>query len=92
MEVTNLIILNMGTIAWIVLGGVAGWIGSKIMGTDDSQGIILNIIVGIIGAWLGGYIFNLLGYAAVTGFNFYSLGVSVVGAVVLLWVVKLIRG
>ena len=82
----------MGTIAWIVLGGVAGWIGSKIMGTDNSQGIILNIIVGIIGAWLGGYIFNMLGYAAVTGFNIYSLLVSVVGAVVLLWIVKLVRG
>lgn len=82
----------MGTIAWIVLGGVAGWIGSKIMGTDDSQGIILNIIVGIIGAWLGGYLFNMMGYAAVTGFNIYSLLVSVVGAVVLLWVVKLVRG
>ena len=81
----------MGTLAWIVLGGVAGWIGSKIMGTDSSQGIILNIIVGIVGAFIGGYIFNYLGYAAVTGFNFYSLGVSVVGAVVLLWIVKLIR-
>ena len=82
----------MGTIAWIVLGGVAGWIGSKIMGTDDSQGIILNIIVGIIGAWLGGYLFNYMGYAAVTEFNLYSLLVSVIGAVVLLWVVKLVRG
>ncbi len=82
----------MGTIAWIVLGGVAGWIGSKIMGTDDSQGIILNIVVGIIGAWLGGYLFTMMGYAAVTGFNIYSLLVSVVGAVVLLWVVKLVRG
>lgn len=82
----------MGTIAWIVLGGVAGWIGSKIMGTDNSQGIILNIIVGIIGAWLGGYLFNMMGYAAVTGFNIYSLLVSVVGAVVLLWIVKLVRG
>ena len=82
----------MGTIAWIVLGGVAGWIGSKIMGTDNSQGIILNIIVGIIGAWLGGYLFNMMGYVAVTGFNIYSLLVSVVGAVVLLWIVKLVRG
>ncbi len=82
----------MGTIAFLVLGGVAGWIGSKIMGTDDSQGIILNIIVGIVGAWLGGYLFNYLGYSAVTGFNLYSLLVSVIGAIVLLWVVKLVRG
>jgi uncharacterized membrane protein YeaQ/YmgE (transglycosylase-associated protein family) len=82
----------MGTIAWIVLGGIAGWLGSLVMGTDSSQGILLNIVVGIVGAWLGGFIFNYLGYAAVTGFNFYSLGVAVVGAVVLLWVVQLIRG
>lgn len=82
----------MNLIAWIVLGGVAGWIGSNIMGTDDSQGIILNIIVGIIGAGIGGYLFNFMGFAAVTGFNFYSLGVSIVGAVVLLWLVKMVRG
>ena len=74
------------------MGGVAGWIGSNIMGTDDSQGIILNIIVGIIGAGIGGYLFNFMGFAAVTGFNFYSLGVSIVGAVVLLWLVKMVRG
>jgi uncharacterized membrane protein YeaQ/YmgE (transglycosylase-associated protein family) len=81
----------MGSIAWIVLGGVAGWLGSKVMGTDSSQGIILNIVVGIIGAFLGGYLFTRFGLAGVTGFNFYSLGVAVVGSVVLLWVVKLIR-
>lgn len=82
----------MGTIAWLVLGGVAGWIASIVMKTDGSQGIILNIVVGIIGAWLGGFLFNMLGGAGVTGFNFYSLGVSVVGAVVLIWIVKMIRG
>jgi uncharacterized membrane protein YeaQ/YmgE (transglycosylase-associated protein family) len=81
----------MGSIAWIVLGGVAGWLGSKVMGTDSSQGIILNILVGIIGAFLGGYLFTKFGLAGVTGFNFYSLGVAVVGSVVLLWLVKLIR-
>jgi uncharacterized membrane protein YeaQ/YmgE (transglycosylase-associated protein family) len=82
----------MGTIAWLVLGGVAGWIASILMKTNGSQGIILNIVVGIVGAWLGGFLFNMLGGAGVTGFNFYSLGVSVVGAVVLIWLVKMIRG
>lgn len=82
----------MGTIAWLFLGGIAGWIASMIMKTDDSQGIILNIVVGIVGAWLGGFLFGLLGGAGVTGFNFYSLGVSVVGAVALIWIVKMIRG
>ncbi len=82
----------MGSIAWVILGGVAGWIGSKIMGTDDSQGIILNIVVGIVGAYIGGFLFGKLGFAAVTGFNLYSLGVAVAGSVVLLWLVKMIRG
>lgn len=82
----------MGYIAWIVLGGVAGWIASMIMKTDASQGIILNIVVGIVGASLGGWLFSSFGGAGVTGFNLYSLGVSVVGAVVLIWLVQMIRG
>jgi uncharacterized membrane protein YeaQ/YmgE (transglycosylase-associated protein family) len=82
----------MGYIAWLVLGGVAGWIASKIMKTDASQGIILNVIVGIIGASLGGWLFGFFGGTGVTGFNFYSLLVSVVGAVALIWIVKFIRG
>lgn len=82
----------MGLLATIILGGVAGWIGSKLMHTDGSQGIILNIIVGIIGAYIGGYIFGLLGYAGTSGLNLYSLGVSVVGSVVFIWLLKLIRG
>jgi uncharacterized membrane protein YeaQ/YmgE (transglycosylase-associated protein family) len=82
----------MGYIAWLVLGGLAGWIASMIMKTDASQGIILNIVVGIIGASVGGWLFGFFGGAGVTGFNLYSLGVSVVGAVVLIWLVKMIRG
>lgn len=82
----------MGTIAWLVLGGLAGWIGSIIMKTDGSQGIILNIIVGIVGAYVGGWLFNYFGKAGVDGLNLYSLLVSVIGSVVLLWVVKMIRG
>ena len=82
----------MGYIAWIVLGGIAGWLGSMVMGTDSSQGIILNIIVGIVGAFVGGFLFTKFGLAGVTGFNLYSLGVAVVGSVVLLWVVNMVRG
>jgi uncharacterized membrane protein YeaQ/YmgE (transglycosylase-associated protein family) len=63
-----------------------------IMKTDASQGIILNIIVGIVGASVGGWLFGFLGGAGVTGFNLYSLLVSVVGAVALIWLVKVIRG
>jgi len=82
----------MNFLVWIIFGGLAGWIGSMIMGTDGQQGIILNIVVGIIGAGLGGYLMNLLGNGGVNGFNLYSFMVAVIGAVVLLAVLRLIRG
>lgn len=83
--------MYMGIIAWIVLGGLAGWIGSIIMRTNASQGVIMNIVVGVIGALIGGFIFNFFGGAGVTGFNFYSLLVAIVGSIVLLWILKLIN-
>lgn len=82
----------MGWLSFIVLGGLAGWLASMLMHTDGSQGIILNIIVGVIGASIGGYLFNMFGGAGVTGFNLYSLMVATVGAAVLIWLFKLIRG
>jgi uncharacterized membrane protein YeaQ/YmgE (transglycosylase-associated protein family) len=82
----------MGIILWIVLGGVAGWVASMIMNTDDRQGIIFNIVVGIIGASLGGFILNFFGQIGVSGFNFYSLLVAILGAVALLWIVKMLTG
>lgn len=82
----------MNFLAWIILGGIAGWIGSLIMKTDASQGIFLNIIVGIIGAFIGGIMFSFLGGDGVTGFNLYSLLVAVVGSTVFLWITKMIRG
>jgi len=81
----------MGILVWIVFGGLVGWIGSLIMNTDGQQGIILNVIVGIVGASIGGFIMNSLGEGGVTGFNLYSFLVAIGGAVVLLYVVKLIR-
>ncbi len=82
----------MEIIIWVVFGGVVGWVGSLIMGTDGQQGIVLNIVVGIIGAVLGGYIMNLFGAGGVTGLNLYSFMVALIGAVVLLAIVKLVRG
>jgi uncharacterized membrane protein YeaQ/YmgE (transglycosylase-associated protein family) len=82
----------MGILAWIVLGGVAGWIASMVAKTDASQGIFLNIVVGIIGAFVGGLVFGFFGGQEVTGFNLYSLLVSTIGAVVFLYIVKMIRG
>lgn len=79
----------MEIIAFLVLGGLAGWIASLIMGTDASQGIFLNIVVGVIGAFVGGMLFNAFGSTGVTGFNIYSLVVATLGAVVLLGLVRL---
>ncbi len=82
----------MGIIAWIVLGGIAGWIASMIMRTNASQGVFGDIITGIIGALIGGFLMSLFGQSGVSGFNLYSLLVAVVGAIVLLWIVKSVRG
>jgi uncharacterized membrane protein YeaQ/YmgE (transglycosylase-associated protein family) len=81
----------MGIIAFLVLGGVAGWIASLIMGTDASQGVVMNIVVGVIGALIGGLLFNAFGNAGVTGFNLYSLAVATIGAIIGLYIVRLVR-
>ena len=73
----------MSYLAWIVLGLVAGFIGSKII-NKTGEGIILDIILGIVGAFAGGWLFSLVGASGVTGLNLYSLLVAVVGAVVVL--------
>jgi uncharacterized membrane protein YeaQ/YmgE (transglycosylase-associated protein family) len=78
----------MGIIAWIVLGGIAGWIASIIAGNNSQQGIIGNIIVGIVGAFIGGFIFKLFGGEGVTGFNLWSLIVAVAGATLLLLIFR----
>lgn len=74
----------MSIIGWIILGGLAGWLASKIMGTDPQQGIFMNIVVGIVGALIGGFVMRSLGAADVTGFNLWSFVVALIGAVILL--------
>ncbi len=82
----------MNFIVWIIFGALAGWIASLIAGTNRQQGCLIDIIVGIIGAFLGGFIFQTLGVGPqVTGFNLPSLLVAVVGAVVLLFIVKAVQ-
>lgn len=81
----------MGILLWVIFGAAAGWIASMIMNTDAEQGALLNIIVGIVGAVVGGYLFQQFGEAGVTGFNLYSLLVAVVGAIVFLGALKLVR-
>ncbi len=75
----------MNFILWIIFGALAGWIASLIMGNDAEQGALGNIIVGIIGAFVGGMIMNAFGEPGVTGFNLYSTFVAVLGSVILLW-------
>ena len=78
----------MSVLAWIVLGGLAGWIASTLMKTDSEMGAAANIIVGIVGGLIGGWLITLFGNQSVTGFSFPSLAVSVLGAVILLWIVR----
>ena len=82
---------QMGLISWIVIGGLAGWIASRFMGTDKSQGVFINIVVGIIGAFIGGFVMNLIGGQGVTGFNLWSFIVSLIGSIIFLWILKMIR-
>jgi uncharacterized membrane protein YeaQ/YmgE (transglycosylase-associated protein family) len=81
----------MGILGWIILGGIAGWIASIIMGTRG-QGCLTDVIVGIVGALIGGLLFSLIGGRGVTSFNLWSLFVAVIGAVVLLAIMRAIRG
>jgi uncharacterized membrane protein YeaQ/YmgE (transglycosylase-associated protein family) len=81
---------TMSFVAWIVLGLIAGFIGSKLV-NKKGEGLILDIFLGIIGAIVGGWLFNTFGASGVTGLNLYSLLVAVVGAVVVLVVYHAIR-
>ena len=80
----------MSLISWIVLGLIAGFIGSKLV-NKTGEGFLLDIALGIVGAVVGGWLFSLLGMQGVTGLNIYSLIVAVVGAVVFLVVYHAIR-
>mgnify|MGYP000996410570 CR=1 FL=1 len=81
----------MGIISWIVIGALAGWIASIITGNNKQMGAGLNILVGIVGGFIGGIVMNLLGGSGVTGFNLWSLLVATVGAVILLLIVNSIN-
>jgi uncharacterized membrane protein YeaQ/YmgE (transglycosylase-associated protein family) len=81
--------VEMNILAWIILGALAGWIASIIMGKNKKMGAIANIVVGIIGAFIGGYIMDFFGMEVETGFNFASLLVAIVGAVILLFILGL---
>lgn len=81
----------MGIIMWIILGALAGWISSMFMNTDARQGGLGNIIMGIIGAIVAGYLMPVLGMPGVTGFNLYSIAVAVIGAMVVIAIARMMR-
>ncbi len=80
----------MSIITWVVLGLIAGFIASKIVDAQG-QGIVLDIILGVVGAFVGGWIFEFFGKAGVTGFNLYSMAVAIVGAIAVLVVYHVVQ-
>lgn len=80
----------MSIIGWIILGLIAGFIASKIV-NKQGQGFFLDIVLGVVGALVGGWLFELVGHAGVTGFNLYSMFVAIIGAVVVLVVYHAVR-
>jgi uncharacterized membrane protein YeaQ/YmgE (transglycosylase-associated protein family) len=81
----------MSIIAWIVLGLIAGFIASKLV-SGSGQGLLMDIVLGIVGAVVGGYLFTALGATGITGFNLYSMFVAIIGAAVLLVIYHAIAG
>ena len=85
----------MGIIIWLIVGGIVGWLASLVMRTDGQQGIILNIVVGIIGAFIGGLLVGpMLGAPSINSgeLSVMSFVVSLIGAIILLAIVSLFRG
>ena len=81
----------MGILSWIIIGGIAGWIGSIITRNDRQMGCITNVIIGIIGSFIGGYVVNFFGGYGVTGLNVWSIIVAVIGSVIFLSIINLFR-
>jgi len=80
----------MSILAWLVLGLIAGFLGSKVV-NKSGEGMLLDIVLGIVGAIVGGWLFNMFGSAGVSGLNLYSLLVAVVGSIIVLVVYHAIR-
>ena len=81
----------MGILLWIIFGAIAGWIASVLMHTNSNQGTMTDIVLGIVGAIVGGFIMGLVGQSGVNGFNLYSMGVAVAGAVVVIFIGRRLR-
>lgn len=83
----------MGILVWVIVGGLAGWVASMVMKTDRDMGVLANVVVGIIGAFIGGWAISLFGGGAdvMSGFNLGSFLTALLGAVILLALLKMIR-
>jgi uncharacterized membrane protein YeaQ/YmgE (transglycosylase-associated protein family) len=81
----------MSIFGWIILGLVAGFIASKIVNAQG-QGLMLDIVLGIVGAIVGGFLFSLFGAEGISGFNLYSMMVAILGSVVVLWIYHAVAG
>ncbi|NLC05408.1 MAG: GlsB/YeaQ/YmgE family stress response membrane protein [Erysipelothrix sp.] len=76
-------------LVWIIVGGIAGWLSSKLVGTQG--GLVTNIIVGILGSFIGGWIFTTTSQTAITGINLTSIGIATIGSLILLAILKLVN-
>lgn len=81
----------MSIILFLIIGGVAGWLASMIMGTNSSQGTLGDIVLGVIGSVVGGIAMSFFGQEGYTGFNLYSLMVAILGAVLVVWLGRMIN-
>jgi len=82
----------MGILAWIVVGLIAGLLAKLVIPGDDPGGIIITLLIGIAGAFVGGFVFSIFGGTGMTGFNLWSILVATVGAIILLLIYRLIAG
>jgi uncharacterized membrane protein YeaQ/YmgE (transglycosylase-associated protein family) len=82
----------MGIISWIILGLIVGALAKWIMPGEDPGGIIITIVIGIVGALIGGFLSSLVGLGTVTGLNLWSIIIALVGALVLLWLYRMVKG
>lgn len=81
----------MNILLWVILGGFAGWIASMVMNRNEKQGLFGDIVLGIVGALIGGFAVSMLGGEGVNGFNLYSLAIAVIGAVGVIWIARMFR-
>jgi uncharacterized membrane protein YeaQ/YmgE (transglycosylase-associated protein family) len=82
----------MSIIAWIIVGIIAGWLAKMVVPGEGPGGMLGDLVIGVIGALIGGWVFNQLGHAGVTGINFGSIAVAFIGSVILLLIIRTVAG